>query len=79
MASYFSACDVTVANSNHKNVLVFLTCTCAPTTLKIVPLPMRRLPIKQMFRTWVKTLLHCGYKYLLNWLVTFVVTYKKYG
>jgi len=40
---------------------------------------MRRLPVKQMFRTWVKTLLHCGYKYLLNWLVTFVVTYKKYG
>jgi len=27
MTSYFSACDVTVANSNHKNVLVFLTCT----------------------------------------------------
>jgi len=37
------------------------------------------LPVKQMFRTWMKTLLHCGYKYLLNWLVTFVVAYKKYG
>jgi len=50
-----------------------------PPTLKIVAPPMRRPPIKQMFRTWVKTLLHCGYQYLLNWLVTLVVTYKKYG
>jgi len=40
---------------------------------------MRRLRIKQMFRTWVKTLLHCGYKYLLNLLATLVMTYKKYG
>jgi len=38
---------------------------------------MRRLPVKQMFRTWMKTLLHCGYKYRLNLLVTLVVTYKK--
>jgi len=30
MTSYFSACDVTVANTNYKNFLVFLTCTCAP-------------------------------------------------
>jgi len=30
MTSNFSACDVTVTNSNHKNFLVFLTCTCAP-------------------------------------------------
>jgi len=30
MMLYFSACDVTVANSNHKNFLYFLTCTCAP-------------------------------------------------
>jgi len=29
MTSYFSARDVTVANSNHKNFLFFLTCTCA--------------------------------------------------
>jgi len=48
-----------------------------PTTLKIVPPPMRRLPVKQMFRTWMKTLLHYGYKYLLNLLVTFVVAYKR--
>jgi len=33
---------------------------------------MRRLPVKQMFCTWMKTLLHCGYKYLLNLLVTLV-------
>jgi len=26
MTSYFSACDATVANSNNKNFLVFLTC-----------------------------------------------------
>jgi len=76
MTSYFSARDVTVANPNHKNFLVFLTCACA-CHLKIVPPPMRRLHIKQMFRTWMKTLLHCGYKYLLNVLVTLVVTYKK--
>jgi len=38
---------------------------------------MRRLPLKQMFRTGMKTLLHCGYKYLLNLLVTLVVAYKK--
>jgi len=37
------------------------------------------LPVKQMFRTWMKTLLHCGYKYLLNLLVTLVVTYSKKG
>jgi len=30
-----------------------------------------------MFRTWMKTLLHRGYQYLLNVLVTLVVTYKK--
>jgi len=48
-----------------------------PPTLKIVPPPMRRLPVKQMFHTWMKTLLHCGYKYLLNLLVTLVVTYNK--
>jgi len=40
---------------------------------------MRTPPIKQMFRTWVKTLLHCGYKYLLNRVVTLVVTYNIYG
>jgi len=40
MTSYYSARDVTVANSNHKNVLVFLVCTCA-CHLKIVPPPMR--------------------------------------
>jgi len=45
--------------------------------LKIIPPPMRKLPVKQMFRTWMKTLLHCGYKYLLNWLVTPVEAYKK--
>jgi len=40
---------------------------------------MRRLPVKQMFRTWMKTLLHCGggYKHLMNLLVTLVVAYKK--
>ena len=31
-----------------------------PPTLKILSPPMRRLPVKQMFRTWMKTLLHCG-------------------
>jgi len=31
---------------------------CRP-TLKLVPPPMRRLTVKQMFRTWMKTLLHC--------------------
>jgi len=30
MTSYFSACDDTVANSNHKHFPVFLTCTCVP-------------------------------------------------
>jgi len=30
MTSYYSACDVKVAYSNHKNFLVFLTCTYAP-------------------------------------------------
>jgi len=40
---------------------------------------MRGLPVKQLFRTWMITLLHCGYKYLLNLLVTLVVTYKKKG
>ena len=38
---------------------------------------MRRLHVKQMFRTWMKALLHCGYKYLLNVLVT-LVTYISY-
>jgi len=46
-------------------------------TVKVVPPLMRRLHAKQMFRTWMKTLLHCWYKYLLNLLVTLVVTYKK--
>jgi len=36
---------------------------------------MRRLPVKQMFRTEMKTLLYC----VLNLLVTLVVTYKKQG
>jgi len=40
---------------------------------------MRRLPVKQMFRTWMKTLLLCGYKYLLNLLATLVVTYNEKG
>jgi len=31
-----------------------------PPTLKIVPAPMPWLPVQQMFRTWMKTLLHCG-------------------
>jgi len=31
----------------------------------------------QKFRTLMKTLLHCGYEYLLNLLVTLVVAYKK--
>jgi len=48
-----------------------------PTSVKIVPPHMRRLPVKQTFRTWMKTLLHCSYKYLLNLLVTLVVAYKK--
>ena len=31
MTSYFNACDVTVANSNHKiRYDLFSTCTCAP-------------------------------------------------
>ena len=31
MTSYFNACDITVANSNHKICYnFFLTCTCAP-------------------------------------------------
>jgi len=47
--------------------------------LKIVAQPIRRLPVKQMFRTWMKTLLHCGYEYLLNLLVTLVVTFKEQG
>jgi len=77
MTPYFSACDDTVANSNHKIFLVSLTCTCAPPTVKVVPPLMRRLHAQQMFRTWMKTLLHCWYKYLLNLLVALVVTYKK--
>jgi len=41
---------------------------------------MRRRPVKQMFRTWMKTLLlHYGYKYLFNLLVALVVTYNKKG
>ena len=75
MTSNFSN-DVTVADSNHKNFLVFLR-ALVPPTLKIIPPPMRRLPVKQMFRTWMKTLLHCGYRYLLHLLVTLVVAYKK--
>ena len=40
MTSSFNACDVTVANSNHKiSYNFFSTCTCAP-TLKKVPLAM---------------------------------------
>jgi len=77
MTLYFSACDDTVANSNHKNFLVSLTCTCSPSTVKVVPPLMRRLHAKKMFRTWMKTLLHCWYKYLSNLLVTLVVTHKK--
>jgi len=42
MTSNFSACNVTVANSNYKN--------------------------SSFFSSW-----HCGYKYLLNLLVTLVV------
>ena len=30
MTSYFSTYDVTVADINNKNVVVFSTCTCAP-------------------------------------------------
>ena len=42
MTSYFNACDVTVANSNHKICYNFFsTCTCAPPTLKKVPPPMK--------------------------------------
>ena len=29
MTSYFKTCDVTLINLNHKNVIHFLTCTCA--------------------------------------------------
>jgi len=76
MTSYFSACGVTVAKSNHKFSSFFDVHLCAP-ILKIVPPPMRRLPVKEMFRTGMKTLLHCGYKYLLNLLVNLVVAYKK--
>jgi len=39
---------------------------------------MHRLRVKQIFRTWVKALLYCGYKYRLNLLVTLVI-YKKNG
>jgi len=45
----------------------------------IVPLPMRRVRVNQMFRTWMEALLHFGYKYLLNLLVTLILTYKKKG
>ena len=40
MMSYFNACDVTVANSNHKNVLLFFDVRLCPPTLKKVPPPM---------------------------------------
>jgi len=40
---------------------------------------MRSLPVKQMFRTWMKTLLQGGYKHLLKLLVTLVVTFEKKG
>jgi len=77
MTSNFSACDVTVAKFKSQKFSSFFYLHLCPQTLKIVPPPMRRLPVKQMFRTWMKTLLHCGYKCLLNLLVTLVVAYKK--
>jgi len=69
---------LTKVNDVILNVLIFLTCTFPP-TLKRVPLPMCRLRVKQMLRTWMKALLRCEYKYLLTFLVTLVVTYKKKG
>ena len=60
-----------------KKLSSFFDVHLCPSTLKIVPPPMRRLPVKQMFRNRMKTLLHCGYKYLLNLLVTLDVTYRK--
>jgi len=40
MTSYFNACDVTVANSNHKIFLQFFLLGIVPPTLKKVPPPM---------------------------------------
>jgi len=74
MTSYFSACDVTFANSNHKNFIVLLTCTCAPHFENSSATHAYRLPVKQMLRTWIKSLLHCGYKCLLILLVIKPVT-----
>ena len=54
----------------------FFDVLLCPPTLKTVLPPMRRLPVRQVFRTWMKALLHCGYKYLLNLLISLVVTYK---
>jgi len=69
---------LTKVNDVISNVQIFLMCTFSP-TLKRVLLPMCRLRVKQMLRTWMKALLHCGYKYLLNLLVTLVMTYKNKG
>jgi len=46
MTSYFNACDVTVANSNHKNFLQFFDMHLCPPTLKKVPLPMPLLKVQ---------------------------------
>jgi len=40
MTSYLNACDVTVANSNHKQFVYFFGFPFVPPTLKNVPSPM---------------------------------------
>jgi len=74
--TYISVLVMTQLPIQITKIFQFFYVPLCPPTLKIVPPPMRRLPVKQMFRTWMKTLLHCGYKYILNLLDT-LVTYKK--
>jgi len=46
MTSYFSVCDVTVADSNHEICYdFFLTCTCTPQLWKRFRHPWRRVEI----------------------------------
>jgi len=59
-----------------RNIFQFFDVPLYPPTLKLVLPRMRRLLLKKMFSTWMKTLLNCGYEYVLNLLVTLAVTYK---
>jgi len=47
--------------SKRRHISVLVTTQFPIQITTIVPTPMHRLPAEQMFHTWMKTLLQCGY------------------